>query len=225
MTVIFFRSEDIGRSKQLCGKKGDCHQFRLQEDVVEEEKIKSALEIAMEKVARLPELTPEEIAAQKEKEYGPVGEALYLKYLEGTLGSRDLPSELDKYRGEEGRIVRRALILSLCRSIQFEDARKARSAMQGIALLAARDGDNLDEARKEFEQILGEIDREIQQKLQIFEASAKAKLKSRGISGSAIRLNPKADPGWLQELARTRRDHAPRMEKLRITLMRRLQVA
>jgi hypothetical protein len=190
----------------------------LQEDEVEEEKIKSALEIAMEKVARLPGLTPEEIAAQKEKEYGPIGEALCLKYLKGTLSGRDLPSELDKYRGDEGRIVRRALILSLCRSIQFEDVRKARIAMEGIALLAAGDGNGMEEARRDFEQILGEVDRETQKTLRTFESSAKARLKSLGISGSAIRLNPNADPDWLQELARIRQAFEPRMEKLRVRL-------
>jgi hypothetical protein len=48
---------------------------------VEEERIKSAFEIAMERISDLPELTPEEIAAQNEKKYGPIGKVIAGNYV------------------------------------------------------------------------------------------------------------------------------------------------
>ena len=66
---------------------------------MKEEKIKSALEIAMEKVSDLPELTREEIEEQKEKEYGPVGDAVAKKYLSGTISDGELPPLMSLLNG------------------------------------------------------------------------------------------------------------------------------
>ena len=88
---------------------------------MEEERIKSALELAMERVAGLPELTPEEIAEQKEKEYRPVGETLGNKYLQGVIDGREMASELSQYRGEPARIVGKSLVSCLRSSIRLDD--------------------------------------------------------------------------------------------------------
>ena len=47
--------------------------------------IKSTLELAMEKAAKLPKLTPEEIRERQEREYGPLGRAIAERFLRGEL--------------------------------------------------------------------------------------------------------------------------------------------
>ena len=59
--------------------------------------IKSAWEIALEKVDKLGELSPEELKRQKEEKYALIGQALADKYL-GGLDLWQLDVELDKYR-------------------------------------------------------------------------------------------------------------------------------
>jgi len=72
---------------------------------MEDGKIKSALEIAMEKVAKMADLTPKEIREQKDREYRPRGEVTASKYLSHVIKNTDLAVELSKYQGEEGEVV------------------------------------------------------------------------------------------------------------------------
>ncbi len=56
---------------------------------MEDQKIKTAREIAMEKIAKISKLTPEEVMEQKEREYKTRGGALAEMYLENTLVEPD----------------------------------------------------------------------------------------------------------------------------------------
>ncbi len=187
-----------------------------------EDGIKSALEIAMEKISGLPELTPEEIARQKEKEFALLGEALCHRYLDGAIAGGDLVTELGKYREDRRRIVRRALVSSLCLSLQLEDILKADRAYKGIAqLLADKSGDS-DEMIRNFKKIIDDFAQESQGKSREFEAKAREKIRKMGISGSAIRHNLKEDESWQTELRRIRQVYEPRLERLRNLLMRKI---
>src|SRR5512137_2431855 len=66
----------------------------LGESVEEEEGIKSAFELAMERISGLPKLTPEEKAEQKEREYAPIGTSIAVKYMDGALADSELPIQL-----------------------------------------------------------------------------------------------------------------------------------
>jgi len=184
---------------------------------VEEEKVKSALEIALEKISGLPRLTPEEVAAQKEMEYRPAGEAICRKYLEGTITCDALPAELARYPGEQ--IVRRALIEGLCRSMQLEDARKAFMALAGMAAIKTNKS-GLVEAGEELRRIIGDFEREQQEKSAGFLTLEKQQLSSLGISGTAVRPNLNESEKLQQELAGIRRSYEPRLEGLRNMLLR-----
>ncbi len=101
---------------------------------MEDHRIKSAREIAMEKVANMAALTPEQVKQQKEREYKPRGEAIARKYLQGAVRGTDLPIELGKYHAEEQQIVKRALVSTLCESIDVEDMGKSKKALEGIQI-------------------------------------------------------------------------------------------
>jgi hypothetical protein len=188
-----------------------------------EEGIKSALEIAMEKISRLPELTPEEIAGQKEREYMPIGEALCQRYLNGAITDKDLSFELEKCHGDKEHIVRRALISSLCRSIQLENLPNANMALKGIMFLFAGQNKAVERLTGDFQRILEEFVRDRDGKYGEFQAQARDRLNKLGISGSAIRINPNEDKFWQAELRRIRHTYEPRLSNLRKILIQEFQ--
>jgi len=181
---------------------------------VEEERIKSALEIAMEKVSRLPELTPEEIAEQKEKEFRPIGRALGSKYLLGQISEDEMKSELSEYPEEKSGIVRRALIECICRSLQLEDNAKADRVLKGLASLGE---ENLDWSgiRHLLERIRQDFEREKQIIFKKYESILKHKLEAAGIRGSAVHPNLAVSDDWLQTLNGICRAYEPKLKEIR----------
>lgn len=191
---------------------------------VEEERIKSALEIAMERISRLPELTPEEVAAQKEKEFGPVGEAMAKRYLNGTIPGSELRAELHRYRGEQRQIIRRAMITSLCQEIRLDnDPEAAQAALKGMSETIPEKTSFFEQAGRDFTVILSEFGQEKDIKSREFEVFARERMRNIGISGPAIRPNLNEEKQWRQELSRIQQTYEPRLESLKSMLMRELQ--
>jgi hypothetical protein len=188
-----------------------------------EERIKSALEIAMEKISGLPELTPEEIIEQKEKEYGPMGESIAQRYLDGRLSDSEMPAELGKYSGEEGLIVRRALVAGLCNELRLDnDGETAGKALQAMKQLTS-EKKRIEQVVKDFLKIFSEFAEEREEKFREFAVLAGNALESRGISGSAVRPNMNENRLWQEELGRIRNESEPRLRDLRNKLMQELQ--
>ena len=180
---------------------------------MEDQEIKSALELAMEKIAKMSEPTPEELMEQKEREYKPRGESIANKYLEKTFREADLETELGKYQDKEGEIVRKAFLLTLCQSIELEDMEKGRRAIEGIQILK-RDG-YLEEIRREIEKFFREFHQERQQRHDVLEKSENRKLEHLGIRGSAIKTNLENKEDWQQELDKIQLTYKPRIDKLK----------
>ena len=180
---------------------------------MEEEKIKSALEISMEKVAKMADLTPQEIREQKEREYGPRGEVTASRYLSHVIKNTDLAVELSKYQGEEGEIVRKAFLSSLCRAIQLNDADKSRRAIAGIQTLDIQF--DFEGVKGEFEEISSAFDREREKTYQKLEESQREILNGLGISGSAVRPNVKEKADFQNELNQMRAPYDMRIDKLK----------
>jgi len=190
---------------------------------VEEERIKSAFEIAMERISALPELTAEEIAAQKEKQYRPVGEAIAVRYLNGLISVEEVASELDKYRDEQKRIVERALISSLCSALLIEgNPESAARALCGISRIRPENRALVEKTAKEFQSIRKEFGREKREKSKKFGAAVMERMRELGISGSAMRPNLNENPDWQQELAQIRQKYKSRVTALRISLQQEL---
>ncbi len=184
---------------------------------MEDERIKSAFEIAMEKVAKMSELTLEEATELKEKECKPRGIALANKFLESTLREADLEIELGKYQGKEGEIVRQALLSAISQSIELRDMEKSRRAIEGMQRL----GENvpLDEIKGNIEGIFREFDQQIRQKYSGFEELEKERLQALGISGSAVRANLEAKEEWQQQLTEIQKEYNLRLDSLKEKLL------
>ena len=190
---------------------------------MEEERVKTALELAMERISGLPELTPEEIAEQKEKEYRPVGEALAGRYMRDIIGEQDIPAELSRHQGDSGPIVRRAFISSLCRAIQLEDFQMTVKALNGLYSLAGNTEGVREKANAVWIEIVDGFQKRKNKTLQECEASEKEKLAALGISGSAIRPNLGANESLKKEMEQLYRSFEPGLEKLRAMFLRKLQ--
>ena len=180
---------------------------------MEGKKIKSALEIAMEKAAEIPELTREELREQKQGEDGVRGRAIANRYLERTLRERDLEIELGKYQGEEREIVRKAFLLALCQSIGLKDMEKTRRVLEGIQSLEANG--RLEEIGKEIENIFGAFQQERQQRYLTLEQLEKDKLGQLWIWGSAAKPNLEENKDWRKESGEIQFKYDLRINKLK----------
>ena len=191
---------------------------------MKEEKIKSALEIAMEKISDLPELTKEEIEEQKEKEYVPVGEAVAKKFLSGTISDSELPMELAQYPGSPGHIVRRSLVEALCREIRLEneDAISGK-ALTGVRLLASARVGVVEGMGDEFRKIVDDYGRMKEEKSRQYDVLARERLEKLGVSGFAVQPNLSEDPGWKEQLQEIQNSFEPRLADIREKLQRELQ--
>ena len=180
---------------------------------MEDKRIKSALEIAMERAASMPSLTQEELAEQKEREYRPRGVAIGRRYLEGTLKKMDLQTELSKYQGQEGKIVKRAFLLTLNQSISLENKSVSLKALEGIR--AVEPTDNFDEIKRQIEGVLDEFGQQVERQVGRHEAFEKERFQTLGISGSAVKPNLEESQAWQAELKRIQSEYDSRISKLR----------
>lgn len=186
---------------------------------MEDKRIKSALEIAMERAASMPGLTQEELAEQKEREYQPRGAAIARRYLEGALKERDLQTELSKYRGQEGEIVKRAFLLALNQSIKLESKSISLKALEGVK--AVEPTANLGEMKRQIEAIFDEFSQRLERRIPRYEALEKEKLQQLGISGSAVKPNLEESQTWQAELKRIQSEYDSRISKLKENLLPR----
>ena len=162
--------------------------------------IKSAWELAMEKVEKLGKLSPEEVRRQKTEKCGSIGQGLAEKYLTG-LALRDVRIELDKYKGEERELVRAALASKLIDAIELGDAERLSKVIEGISELNLKSREGLASIRAEIEQLFAECREAEQKKRREVDAAARGVLHQLRISGSAIgSVNPEVVPEWKNEL-------------------------
>jgi hypothetical protein len=95
--------------------------------------IKSAFEIAMEKISKIEDATPEERVKWK---FFPIGEQLGAKFLKEDI---NILSELNKYKDPERKFVMQGAVEVLARSIDLprnDNIKKVnRKAMDGIKLV------------------------------------------------------------------------------------------
>lgn len=184
---------------------------------MKEEVIKSAFELAMERISGLPELTPQEIAEQKEKQYGPVGEAMAGKYLRGVIRADELLHELEAYEGEPEQIIVRSLLSRLCATLELEgDAAAADKALTAMSRIFSNKQAAIEKAAEEFRSLSGRFEQEREKK----RAEMKPETAERlGIAGSAVRYNLDDYRPWMEEIAKLRQAYEPQAAAIRGRLL------
>ena len=182
--------------------------------------IKSTLELAMEKAAKLPKLTEEEIRERREKEYGPLGRAIAEGFLAGSLAATRLEVELYKHEDERDEIVRKSFVASMCESIDLEDRLTNARVFEGIEVLVQ--DDRLEETARRLDDTLGDYERQKQRELAATEEAENVRVRDLGVSGSAIRLNLQENEGWRQRLSELRRAFLPKVDEIKRELSEHL---
>ncbi len=190
---------------------------------MDDDTVKSALEIAMERISAMPKLTPEEITEQKEQQYKPIGEALGRRFLQGSIREADLLSELKSDDKEQHRTVRRFCIVTLCGSIQLEDEDAADKAFSGLDVLAGKGNEFCNDIRSEWDPIRNDFERQKEEKYAEFEKIAYEDLHRCGISGSAVRPNLNENESLHMELETLSRAFEPRIERFRSMVAEKLK--
>jgi hypothetical protein len=167
----------------------------------------------MERAAKLPRLTKEEIRQRREEEYGPRGRAIAQRFLGGELAEKDVDAELAGHGEEEGEIVREVFLATLCRSIELEHPDTLTRALQGIRALV-RD-DRLEEASQRLDDVFGDYREERRRALAGVEETESATLRDLGVSGSAIRLDLEPNERWGEKRAELMQRFDPRVEEIK----------
>jgi hypothetical protein len=177
--------------------------------------IKSAWELAMEKVNKLGKLSPAELRQQKEDKCRSIGLGLAEKYLSGSA-LRDLKIELDKQKGEERETVKAALASRLIDAIELGDAEMLAKVVEAISGLKLKGEDGLPAARGEIEGLFAEYREAEQKKRREVETAARGVLHQLRISGSAIgSVNPEVVPEWKDELDKIARPYCERLHDIK----------
>jgi len=180
--------------------------------------IKSAWELAMEKVDKLGKLSPEEVRQQNEDRARSIGQGLTEKYLSGS-SLRDLKLEMDKHKGEERELVRAALASRLIDAIELGDAERLSKALEAVSGLRLKGEDRLEAAKGEMDGLFGEYREAEQKKRREVETAAWGVLHQLRISGSAIgSVNPEVVPEWKSELDKIAQPYAERLDEIKARL-------
>jgi len=176
-------------------------------------KIKSTIELAMEKAAKLPKLTKQEIRQQQEKAYGPRGRAIAKRFLAADLAEGDLEGELSGYGGEQGEIVREAFLEEMCQALDLEDAEATARAFEGIRALVG--DDHVEEASHRVSGNLGDYQEQRRHEFARVEAAEAEVLRELGVSGSAIRLNMEQSQEWRETRSQLLERFRPSLDEIR----------
>jgi hypothetical protein len=155
--------------------------------------IKSAFEIAMEKISKIEDATPEERIKWK---FFPQGELLAAKYLKEDT---NLQSEINKFKESERKFVTQGVVEVLARSIDLprnDTAKKTnRKAMDGIKLLK-KDKSGVENIYSKFRYVFNHFTEQgEQQRRQAYEQvkaqfAAKLQQAMQQQYGNNVRVNP-----------------------------------
>lgn len=162
------------------------------------DRIKSALEIALEKTAHLERASAEELRRQKEEELVTLAGGIVQKYLRGEYKLKDLASAPERHPERE--LMSQALWEQLVTAISLENCE---SVFEGLEFLAT-DKEAVRQATARVKEIGQEFRLEKERRLRVLkdvvEQSIRQELSQQGIAGSSVEINVESAPQWRQGL-------------------------
>ncbi len=160
--------------------------------------IKSAREIAQEKVSKLGELSPEERREQRQDKCRLIGKSLAEKYL-SQYDIRILEAELNKHSDQDKKLIKQAAVDRLTEGINLNYGSTLDKISQGILTLAntATAIETLDKIKEFFQEYKESENRERQD----IEKTGREILHQLRVSGTAIgQINIRAKEEWEKKL-------------------------
>jgi hypothetical protein len=192
--------------------------------------IKSAFEIAMEKISKIEDATPEERVKWK---FVPQGEQLGAKYIKEDVS---LLSELNKFKDNERKYLTQGVVEVLARSIDLprnDTAKKInRKAMDGIKLVK-KDKSGVENIYSKFRYVFNHYTEQgEQQRRQAYEQvkvqfAAKLQQAMQQQYGNNVRVNPNVNletqpqfqEEWRRVLAQIEQQYVNHLDEYRKELI------
>ncbi len=160
------------------------------------DKIKSALDIAMEKADRLGSFSEEEKQRLKEEELEAAGEALAKRYL-GGLPLGDVEAEVAGRDEEHRATIIRHLLAGLADTIDITQDGGSDRTLAAIEHFSG-DREAVQGIRALFGEYLAAADGASHGNLDAMAEGKRKELESKGISGSAVKPATETSPEWLR---------------------------
>ena len=177
------------------------------------EKIKSALDIALERAQKLGSLSAQERQSLRDKELATAGEALVKRHLAGLL-LRDVEMELKRYGEEDRETVTRYMLSALMEAISIEDLTGSEKVLAAVQHLSGDVG--IGEALRElFHDYQEVVERAWQENHSRLEAAQGKELALKGISGSAVEVGIENCAEWLEIRHRLDSHYRERLEAIK----------
>ena len=152
--------------------------------------IRSAWEIAMDKVKGLGKLSSEELQRRKAEEFISKGKMLADKYLRG-LDLWQLEVELSEYDGEDRDLICQSVISSLVKEIKLEGHPDIDRVLVALAFLKGEDRTSED-FKRNLTGLLREYSQMVESRREVVEREERKLMQQLGISGTAIAdINPR----------------------------------
>ncbi len=169
--------------------------------------MKSAIELAMEKVAKMPKIEAKDIEGQKQSEMREKGEGLVNRLLNGSLRTKNLKNELSKIPEEGLKFVKTAMLDTLKTAVSLEDPSINQLVFEIILLI---DGNaNVDVINEKLSPLIDDFQQQKQLLYATLVKEERNRLREKGISGSGMIPNVYETELWemrLNELATDYRD-------------------
>jgi hypothetical protein len=175
--------------------------------------IKSAREIAQEKVSKLGELSPEEKRGQIQDRCRMIGKSLAEKYL-SQYDIRLLETELNKDNAQDKELIRQAAIQRLTEEINLRYGSKLNKITQGILTLA--NNATAVETIGKIKGLFQEYEEAENRARQEIENAGMEILHQLRIAGTAIsQINIRAKEEWEQRLHQLTAPFEERLKQLK----------
>lgn len=157
---------------------------------MENKRIRSAWEIALERADRLGQISAEELRKQNEVEYLPLGRGLANRYLEG-LPFKEVENQISRFEGNPREFVEKGLKESLIDNVDLTENERSLKALK--AILQMDKGGQLSDCARLLEQLFDAYTAAKDRSAAVSEKDPMAQaieiLAKRGITGSGIRPN------------------------------------
>jgi hypothetical protein len=175
----------------------------------ENEKLKSALEIALERAQKLGGMSSEEKQKLKDEKLESVGLALSKRYLKG-LPIRDVEMELTKYKADRKTVVR-YLLSYLVDGIDMNEPDTAERVLEAVQHFSgAPTAEKIRSIINEYQSAMKQAWQKSQETL----GAAKIKeLKQMGISGSAVMPAIETSAEWQRTKQKLNSDYKKRLDE------------
>jgi hypothetical protein len=175
--------------------------------------IKSAREIAQEKVSKLGELSPEERRGQRQDKCRLIGKSLADKYL-SQYDTRLLEAELGKYGDQDKNLVKQAAARQLIEGINLKYSSTLDKISQGILTLV--DTATAVETLGKIKELFQEYEEAENRERQEIEKAGREILHQLRVSGTAIgQINIRAQEEWEKRLIQLAGPFEERLNELK----------